>query len=106
LNSLLLEAGERVAVGHFAGLLAAERRANPSVWHPGVSPSIFFGVAVLAMSLKKFTVRTSLKKFSKKKGWIEVKLLGFESLENISKLSVHRARHSTKKRHLLALPIF
>jgi hypothetical protein len=42
LNSLLLEAGECVAVGHFAGLLAAERRANPSVWHPGVSPSIFW----------------------------------------------------------------
>jgi hypothetical protein len=58
------------------------------------------------MSLKNFTVWTSLKKFSKKKRRIEVKLLAFESLENISKLSVHRARHSTKKRLLLALPNF
>jgi hypothetical protein len=38
---LLLGAGEHVSVGKITGWLAAKRRAAPSVWHPGVSSSIF-----------------------------------------------------------------
>jgi hypothetical protein len=41
LSPHLLGAKEHVTVGHFAASLAAERRAAPSVWHPGVSSSIF-----------------------------------------------------------------
>jgi hypothetical protein len=47
LSPLLLGARARVSVGHFAGLLAAERLAAPSVWHLSVSPSTFV-VVVLA----------------------------------------------------------
>ena len=41
LNSLLLEAGECVAVGHFAGLLVVERRFVFLVWHLSVLSSKF-----------------------------------------------------------------
>jgi hypothetical protein len=48
LSPLLLGAGDCVAVGHFAGLLATERRAALSVWYlVGVSSRIFV-VVVLA----------------------------------------------------------
>ena len=49
LSPLLLGAGAHVAVGHFAGLLAAERRAAPSVRHLSALLSIFVFV-VLAKS--------------------------------------------------------
>jgi hypothetical protein len=39
LSPLLLGAGARVSVGHFAGLLAAKRRTAPSVWHLSALPS-------------------------------------------------------------------
>jgi hypothetical protein len=42
LSPLVFGAGELVDAGHFAGFLAAKRRAAPSVWHPGVSSSIYF----------------------------------------------------------------
>jgi hypothetical protein len=51
LSPLLLGAGAHVAIGHFAGLLSAEKRAAPSVWYLSASSSIFVFV-VLANSEK------------------------------------------------------
>jgi hypothetical protein len=47
LSPLLLGARAHIYIGQFAYFQAAERRAAPSVWHLGVSPSILF-VLVLA----------------------------------------------------------
>ena len=39
----------RFSVGHFAGLLAAERRAAPLVWHRNVSLSFVVVVVVVVL---------------------------------------------------------
>jgi hypothetical protein len=78
LSLLLLGAKEDVTVGHFTGSLAAEGRAAPSVWHPGVSSSIlllsFWG------SAKNSTVWTLPKKSFREQERTEVKPLNFYSL--------------------------
>jgi hypothetical protein len=85
---ILLGAGANITLGRFAGLLAAEFRSSSSVWHLDVSSSTF-SVVVLAKCEELRCVD------------FPGDILQGKAAQKFSKLSAHRARHSTKQGPLL-----
>ena len=76
-SPLHLGAGAQVTLNNFAGLLVAEKRAAPSIWHLCVSWFILL-LLPFCRSVKNSTVWTSLARSFKVHGRIEVKLSTFK----------------------------